>query len=54
MLVSLIKNNSFCLKAMWTMLQVDEPEDFVIATNEVHSVREFVEASFKEINREIV
>lgn len=35
------------------MLQQDVPEDYVIATNEVHSVREFVEASFKEIGREI-
>lgn len=39
---------------MWTMLQVDKPEDYVIATNEVHSVREFVEASFREINKQIV
>ena len=38
---------------MWMMLQQDVPEDYVIATNEVHSVREFVEASFKEIGREI-
>ena len=28
------------------MLQQDEPEDYVIATGEMHSVREFVEASF--------
>jgi GDPmannose 4,6-dehydratase len=41
-------------QAMWLMLQQDEPEDFVIATNEVHSVREFVELSFKEIDRDIV
>jgi GDPmannose 4,6-dehydratase len=41
-------------EAMWMMLQVDEPEDFVIATNEAHSVREFVELSFREINKEIV
>ena len=40
-------------KAMWMMLQQEVPEDYVIATNEVHSVREFVEASFKEIGREI-
>lgn len=42
------------VEAMWLMLQQDKPQDFVIATNEVHSVREFVEASFKEIGREIV
>jgi GDPmannose 4,6-dehydratase len=39
---------------MWLMLQQNEPEDYVISTNETHSVREFVEASFKEIGREIV
>lgn len=32
--------------AMWRMLQADEPEDFVIATGETRSVRDFVEASF--------
>lgn len=32
--------------AMWRMLQRDEPDDFVIATNETHSVREFVERAF--------
>ncbi len=39
---------------MWLMLQNDKPQDFVIATNEAHSVREFVEAAFREINKEIV
>jgi len=42
------------VEGMWLMLQQDNPEDYVLATNEVHSVREFVEASFKEINKEIV
>jgi GDPmannose 4,6-dehydratase len=32
--------------AMWLMLQQEHPEDFVIATNETHSVKEFVELSF--------
>ncbi len=32
--------------AMWRMLQQDQPEDYVIATGETHSVREFVEAAF--------
>lgn len=36
------------------MLQLDAPEDFVVATGETHSVREFVEASFKHIGKEIV
>jgi GDPmannose 4,6-dehydratase len=37
------------VEAMWLMLQQDEPEDFVIATGETHSVREFVELAFAEI-----
>jgi len=40
--------------AMWMMLQQEKPEDFVIATGESHSVREFVEAAFKHINKEII
>ena len=39
-------------REVWEM--ANKPEDYVIATNEVHSVREFIEASFKEIGREIV
>jgi GDPmannose 4,6-dehydratase len=35
------------VRAMWMMLQQDEPDDFVIATGETHSVREFVEAAFR-------
>ncbi|XP_021568345.1 GDP-mannose 4,6 dehydratase-like [Carlito syrichta] len=42
------------VEAMWLMLQNDEPEDFVIATGEVHSVREFVEKSFSYIGKTIV
>ena len=34
------------VKAMWMMLQQDEPDDFVIATGETHSVEEFVQKSF--------
>lgn len=33
-------------EAIWLMLQQDQPEDFVIATGEMHSVKEFVEAAF--------
>ena len=33
------------VEAMWMMLQQDEPDDYVIATGEQHSVREFVEAA---------
>ena len=35
------------VKAMWQMLQQKEPEDFVVATGECHSVKEFVEIAFK-------
>jgi GDPmannose 4,6-dehydratase len=35
--------------AQWLMLQQDRPEDFVIATGEQHSVREFVDATAKEL-----
>jgi len=35
--------------AQWLMMQQDEPEDYVIATGEAHTVREFVELSFKEV-----
>jgi len=34
------------VEAMWLMLQQDEPDDFVIANNETHSVQEFVELAF--------
>jgi GDPmannose 4,6-dehydratase len=35
--------------AMWRMMQADEPEDFVVATGETHSVREFCEVTFSHI-----
>jgi GDPmannose 4,6-dehydratase len=38
------------VEAMWLMLQQDEPEDFVIATNETHSVRELVERAFARVD----
>ena len=34
------------VKAMWTMLQRDSPDDYVIGTGDAHSVREFTEAAF--------
>lgn len=37
------------VKAMWMMLNHNKPEDFVIATGETHSVREFVDEAFKHI-----
>jgi GDPmannose 4,6-dehydratase len=42
------------VRAMWLMLQQEEPDDFIIATGESHSVREFVEKAFNEIDIEIV
>ncbi len=38
------------VKAMWLMLQQDEPDDYVIATGETHSVREFLELAFSHVN----
>lgn len=38
------------VQAMWTMLQQDDPDDFVIATNETHSIREFLDLSFGCVN----
>jgi len=42
------------VEAMWLMLQQDTADDYVIATNETHTVREFVELAFKEIGIEII
>ncbi len=38
------------VEAMWLMLQQDEPDDYVVATGETYSVREFLEEAFKLIN----
>lgn len=37
------------VEAMWLMLQQDEPDDYVIATNETHSVREFLQIAFEHV-----
>src|SRR5881296_1433353 len=37
------------VEAMWRMLQQEEPDDYVIATNETHSVREFLEVAFGHV-----
>ena len=39
---------------MWRILQHSEPDDFVFATNETHTVREFIEESFKVLGEEIL
>jgi GDPmannose 4,6-dehydratase len=38
------------VQAMWLMLQHDMPDDYIVATGETHSVREFVEAAFKVVD----
>ena len=35
--------------AMWIALQQDKPDDYVLATNEVHSIRDFLDASFGHV-----
>jgi GDPmannose 4,6-dehydratase len=41
------------VEMMWLMLQQAKPDDFVVATNEAHSVREFVVASFAHVGVQI-
>ncbi|GAA0208087.1 GDP-mannose 4,6-dehydratase [Selenomonas dianae] len=41
------------VEGMWRMLQQDAPDDYVLATNETHTVREFAELSFREAGIEI-
>ena len=40
------------VQAMWKMLQIDKPDDFVIATGETHSVREFLSEAFDAVDIE--
>merc|ERR1711942_309722 len=42
------------VEGMWLMLQQEKPDDFVLATGHMHSVREFVESACKYIGKEIV
>jgi len=42
------------VEGMWLILQQATPDDYVLATGEAHSVREFVEAAFAEVGRRIV
>jgi GDPmannose 4,6-dehydratase len=37
------------VQGMWLMLQQDRPDDYILATNETHSVREFVEVAFERV-----
>jgi GDPmannose 4,6-dehydratase len=40
------------VEGMWRMLQADEPDDFVLATNETHTVKEFVQEAFGHVGLE--
>ena len=42
------------VEGMWRILQAEKADDFVLATNETHSIREFVEETFKVLGEEIV
>ncbi len=42
------------VEAMWAMLQQPSSDDYVIATGETHSIREFIEESFKVLGQEII
>ena len=37
------------VEAMWLMLQADKPDDYVVATNETHSVKEFCQIAFRHV-----
>ncbi|HPY84355.1 MAG TPA: GDP-mannose 4,6-dehydratase, partial [Ruminococcus flavefaciens] len=41
------------VRAMWLMLQQDKPDDYVIATNETRTVREFVETAFRHVGIDV-
>jgi GDPmannose 4,6-dehydratase len=41
-------------EGMWLMLQQPEPDDYVLATGETYSVRQFVELAFKHVGKEII
>jgi GDPmannose 4,6-dehydratase len=40
------------VRGMWLMLQADEPDDYVVATGEAHTVEEFVAAAFEHVGRD--
>ncbi len=42
------------VESMWLILQQDQPDDFVIATGQAHSVREFVEFAFEQVGIEVI
>jgi GDPmannose 4,6-dehydratase len=42
------------VKGMWLMLQQDKPDDYVLATNETHTVREFIELASKQLGFDLI
>jgi GDPmannose 4,6-dehydratase len=42
------------VEGMWRIMQAEKPDDFVLATNETHTIREFVEEAFKVLGEEII
>jgi GDPmannose 4,6-dehydratase len=42
------------VEGMWLMLQRQTPDDYVLATGETHSVREFIEVAFAEVGRQVI
>jgi GDPmannose 4,6-dehydratase len=42
------------VEGMWRIVQQDEPDDYVLATGETHTVRKFAEKAFRHVGREIV
>ena len=41
------------VKMMWMMLQQEKPDDYVVATGEMHTVREFIEKTFEHVGHPI-
>ncbi len=42
------------VEGMWRILQQDQPDDYVLATGEQHSVREFIEKAFKIVDKDVI
>eukprot|EP00487_Bulimina_marginata_P002325 TRINITY_DN1541_c0_g1_i1.p1 TRINITY_DN1541_c0_g1~~TRINITY_DN1541_c0_g1_i1.p1 ORF type:complete len:112 (+),score=10.86 TRINITY_DN1541_c0_g1_i1:148-483(+) len=42
------------VEGMWRILQSDKPDDYILATNECHTIREFIEKAFLLKNMEII
>jgi GDPmannose 4,6-dehydratase len=41
------------VRAMWLIVQQDKPDDYIIATGKIHSIREFIELTLKHMNKNI-